>query len=103
MALRFVRAHLFAFGLVASDLNTFHFRNDYTDITGTHHLSWTQTIDGVEIFGYGLQASVTDKGRLLTIGGSPVPASLLTGPAAASLPLRRTRSRRPARAQGRRA
>ena len=78
VALRFVRAHLFAFGLVASDLNTFHFRKDYTDITGTHHLSWTQRIDGVEIFGNGLQASVTDKGRLQTIGGSPVPASLLT-------------------------
>ena len=78
VALRFVRAHLFAFGLVPSDLNTFHFRKDYTDITGTHHLSWTQRIDGVEIFGNGLQASVTDKGRLHTIGGSPVPGSMLT-------------------------
>ena len=78
VALGFVRAHLSAFGLAGSDLNTLRFRRDYRDIAGTHHLSWIQRINGQKVFGYGLVASVNANGRLLTIGGSPVPAALLT-------------------------
>ena len=72
IALGYVRAHRAAFGLTQADLKTFHFRQDYTDVSGTHHLSWTQRIGGKEVFGNGLQAAVTRRGRLLMAGGSPV-------------------------------
>ncbi|MEP9384017.1 M36 family metallopeptidase [Nocardioides cheoyonin] len=72
IALGYVRAHETAFGLTGRDLTTLHFRQDYVDIAGTHHLSWTQRIGGVEVFGNGLDAAVTRTGRLLMIGGSPV-------------------------------
>jgi extracellular elastinolytic metalloproteinase len=45
--------------LTASDMRTFRLRRDYVDISGTHHLSWTQSADGVAVFGNGLQAAVT--------------------------------------------
>ena len=55
-------------------------RRDYVDIAGIHHLSWTQSAGGVEVFGNGLQANVTKDGRLLSLGGSPI--SGLRAPAA---------------------
>jgi extracellular elastinolytic metalloproteinase len=82
VALRYVRAHLGALGLTASDMRTFRLRRDYVDISGTRHLSWTQSADGVAVFGNGLQAAVTSKGRLLTVGGSPV-SHLVAPPAPA--------------------
>ena len=78
VALGYVGDNLAGFGLASEDLATFKFRDDYTDVAGIHHLSWSQTISGIPIFGYGLQASVNKKGRLLTIGGSPVPSALIT-------------------------
>ena len=78
VALGYVSDNLAGFGLASEDLATFKFRDDYTDVAGIHHLSWSQTISGIPIFGYGLQASVNKKGRLLTIGGSPVPSALIT-------------------------
>ncbi len=78
VALGFVRSHLWAFGLVAADLDTLRFRKDYVDISGVHHLSWTQTVGGMPVFGNGLQASVNSRGRLLTVGGAPVSATVVT-------------------------
>ncbi len=75
IARRYVKAHHTALGLTAGDLNTFLLRRDYRDVAGTHHLSWTQRIGGVDVFGNGLTASVTKTGRLLTVGGSPVTQS----------------------------
>ncbi|MDX6365384.1 MAG: extracellular elastinolytic metalloproteinase, partial [Nocardioidaceae bacterium] len=80
VALGFVRQHLSALGLSRADLRTLSLRRDYVDITGTHHLSWTQSVDGIPVFSNGLQAAVTDSGRLLMLGGSPVPG--LTAPPA---------------------
>jgi hypothetical protein len=72
VALGYVRQHLTALGLTGSDLRTFHFHRDYVDIEGTHHLSWTQEIGGTKVFDAGLQAAVTNSGRLLAVFGSPV-------------------------------
>ena len=78
IAMRFVRDNLAALGLERSDLDHFEFRDDYRDITGTHHLSWNEVYRRHKIFGYGLQAAVTKDGRLLMLGGSPVPIALLS-------------------------
>ncbi len=72
VAMRFVRANLAAFGLRAADLKTFRLRQDYVDITGVHHISWTQAKRGVPVFHNGLRASVTGDGRLLNVTGSPL-------------------------------
>ena len=72
IAMDYVRAHLRAFGLDRADLRTFHFRQDYVDIDGTHHLSWTQSAGRVTAFRNGLKANVTADGRLINLTGSPV-------------------------------
>lgn len=82
VALGYVRSHLGALGLTSADLSTFRLRDDYVDIAGIHHLSWTQAAGGVPLFGNGLKAAVTKDGRLLSLGGSPV--SGLRAPAAVS-------------------
>jgi extracellular elastinolytic metalloproteinase len=86
VAMRYVGAHLAALGLERADLSTFRLRRDYVDVTGIHHLSWTQHRGGIEVFGNGLQANVTRDGRLLSIGGSPV--SRLAAPPAAAQDVR---------------
>ena len=70
----FVSRHLAAFGLTKADLRTFHLRQDYVDIAGTHHVSWTQSKRGVAVFHNGLRANVTEDGRLVSLTGSPVHA-----------------------------
>ena len=72
IALRYVRDHAAALGLVSADLDTFHLARSYRDITGTHHLYFQQRIHGSTVQGNGLTASVSRAGRLLTVGGSPV-------------------------------
>jgi extracellular elastinolytic metalloproteinase len=72
VTLAYVDAHHDALGLTAKDLRTFHLRRDYVDVGGTHHLSWTQRVGGVEVFGNGLTSAVTEAGRLVSLGGSPV-------------------------------
>ena len=68
----YVRSNRAAFGLTNADLKTFRLRQDYVDIAGVHHISWTQSKHGVEVFHNGLRANVTSDGRLLNITGSPV-------------------------------
>jgi hypothetical protein len=77
VALAYVTAHVADLGLEAADVATFHLRRDYRDITGTHHLFFTQRIGGVPASRNGLTASVDRQGRLLTLGGSPVSAGSL--------------------------
>ncbi len=72
VAIRFVRANLAAFGLTKADLKTLRLRQDYADIAGTHHMSWTQSYRGVTVFHNGLRANVTKDGRLVNVTGSPV-------------------------------
>ena len=40
-------AHVDDLGMVAGDLATLHLKRDYRDIAGTHHLYFTQTINGL--------------------------------------------------------
>jgi hypothetical protein len=72
VAMDYVGSHLRAFGLDRADLRTFQLRQDYVDIVGTHHLSWTQRAAGVTAFRNGLKANVTSDGRLINLTGSPV-------------------------------
>ena len=72
VALTYVRSHLDALGLTQADLSTLRFRQDYVDVSGVHHLSWTQYAAGSTVFGNGLRVSVTRDGRVLAVQGSPV-------------------------------
>lgn len=72
VALSYVRSHLDALGLTSADLSTLRFRQDYVDVNGVHHLSWSQYADGSTVFGNGLRVAVTRDGRVLAVQGSPV-------------------------------
>ncbi|WP_375425822.1 M36 family metallopeptidase [uncultured Friedmanniella sp.] len=82
IVLAYVRAHLAAFGLTESDLDTFVLRRRYTDVAGIQHLSWIQRVNGVDVFGNGLKGNVTKHGELISIQGSPI-ANLAAQAAAA--------------------
>ncbi len=71
IALGYVRDRLAAFGLSRPDLATFELPRDYVDILGTHHLSWIQRAGGLPVFGSGISASVTARGQLVNVTGSP--------------------------------
>ena len=73
VALRYVRANAAGLGLSTADLKTLTLRKDYVDVAGIHHLSWTQSVNGIKVFGNGLKANVTKKGQLISIQGAPVP------------------------------
>ena len=68
----FVRSNRAAFGLTNADIKTFRLRQDYVDIAGVHHISWTQSKRGIQVFHNGLRANVTADGRLVNVTGSPV-------------------------------
>ncbi|MFY9914853.1 MAG: M36 family metallopeptidase, partial [Nocardioidaceae bacterium] len=72
VAMTYVRQHLAELGLRRADLSTFRLRNDYVDVAGIHHLSWTQSSGGVTVFGNGLKAHVAKNGQLIALQGSPV-------------------------------
>jgi hypothetical protein len=72
IAMDFVRSHRAALGLTKGDLGTFRFRHDYDDTAGIHHLSWTQQIGGLTVFGNGLKVNVTRHGQVVSVQGSPV-------------------------------
>ncbi len=74
VAMGFVQSNLAGFGLTRADMKTFRLRQDYVDIAGVHHISWTQSKRGIPVFHNGLRANVTRDGRLLNITGSPVHA-----------------------------
>jgi extracellular elastinolytic metalloproteinase len=72
IALRYVRSHRGLFNLDASALSALTLRQDYTDVTGTHHLSFQQLHAGIPVFGNGLKANVSRTGRLISVQGSPL-------------------------------
>ncbi|MFL6131395.1 MAG: M36 family metallopeptidase [Nocardioidaceae bacterium] len=72
VTLHFVEQNRAALGLARRDLATLRLSRTYVDVDGVQHLSWTQRIHGVEVFGNGLESAVTRDGRLLALGGSPV-------------------------------
>ena len=72
IALAYVKAHPEVFKLSESDLGTLKLRKDYVDDLGTHHISWVQEVDGIEVFGNGLKANVTKTGQLISLQGAPI-------------------------------
>jgi extracellular elastinolytic metalloproteinase len=72
VAVGYVRAHPKVFKLTRRDLGTLHLRRAATDINGVTHLSFTQRVDGIRVFGNGLRAHVTNDGRLISVQGAPV-------------------------------
>ncbi len=82
IAMDYLRAHPDVFGLDATGMSRLSLRRDYVDIAGTHHLSYIQAVDGVPVFGNGVQANIAKDGRVINVVGSPV-ANL---PAAAAAP-----------------
>ncbi len=73
VVLDYVRAHPDVFRLTGADLAALQLRSRYTDVSGILHLSWTQQVGGVPLFGNGLKGNVTRDGRLISVQGSPVP------------------------------
>jgi len=80
VALAYVRAHPGVFGLAAADLAKLSLSREYVDVAGLHHLSWTQSVGAVPLYGNGLKANVAADGRLISVQGSPVRG--LTAPSA---------------------
>ncbi|WP_344212256.1 M36 family metallopeptidase [Kribbella sancticallisti] len=72
IALAYVKAHPEVFKLSTSDLGTLKLRKDYVDDLGTHHISWVQEVDGIEVFSNGLKANVTKTGQLISLQGAPI-------------------------------
>ncbi|WP_306212721.1 M36 family metallopeptidase [Actinoplanes sp. RD1] len=70
----YLKAHTDVFGLSAAAVDALTLRQDYVDISGTHHLSFQQTVDGVAVFGNGIKAHVAKDGRLVQVDGSPIAA-----------------------------
>ncbi len=85
VVLSYVRGHLAELGLRSPDLSTLTLSRDYVDSVGTHHLAWTQSVRGIQVFSNGLEAHVTKRGQLISIQGSPVSglADLAAGRSAA--------------------
>jgi hypothetical protein len=73
VALGYVRTHLPAFGITLRDLAGLRLARDYVDILGTHHLVWEQRFRGLTAWDNDLRAHVTSVGRLVAVGGSPMP------------------------------
>ncbi len=78
VALGYVRDHLAAFGLSEADVAALRLARDHVDILGTHHLIWQQTYRGIPAWDNDLRAHVTADGRLVAIGGSPLPGLSVT-------------------------
>ena len=58
IATGYVTANADVFGLDSADLATFSSAKTVTDTHGVRHVSWTQSYNGVEVFGNGLRAHV---------------------------------------------
>lgn len=79
IARAYLHAHRTVFGNAASGLAGLRLRKDYVDIEGTHHLSFTQYADGVEVSGTGVKVHIARDGRIIAVDGSPLaglPASV---------------------------
>ncbi len=73
IALGYVSRNLQAFGLDQADLDSFSSTPKVaTDTHGIRHVSWTQSYNGVKVFGNGLRAHVAKDGSLISVQGAPV-------------------------------
>ena len=80
IASSYVTAHAAAFGLDSSGLAALHLRTDYVSVDGTHHLSFVQQMNGLNVFGNGVKVNVAKDGRIINVLGSPI-ASAAGAPA----------------------
>ncbi|MEU9329664.1 M36 family metallopeptidase [Streptomyces canus] len=69
---RYLRAHPDVFGLSTGQVDDLKLRKQYADVSGTRHLSFLQSVDGVPVFGNGVKANISRDGRLISVLGSPV-------------------------------
>ncbi|GGK81418.1 M36 family metallopeptidase [Mangrovihabitans endophyticus] len=79
IATGYLAAHPEAFGLDTAEIGDLRLRKDYTDVDGTHHLSFQQMVGEVPVFGNGVKADIAKDGRLIQVTGSPaasLPSSL---------------------------
>src|SRR3954471_4031989 len=79
IGLGYVKANAAALGLSADGVAALALRRDYVDIVGTHHLSYVQQANGIDVFGNGVKVNVAKDGRIINVTGSPV-ASLAGAP-----------------------
>ncbi len=61
-----------AFGLDGSDLANLQVTKSYTAIDGVTHVTFSQSVDGIESFDSYLRGNVAKNGRLINISGAPV-------------------------------
>ena len=98
IALGWAKAHAAVLGLGAKDFTGLELIQDMTSPAGVTSLVWAQTAHGVRSLDTTLRAAVDRRGRLLWVGGSPLPGlnRASTTPrlssAAALAPLMRTGS-----------
>ncbi|MEV6522637.1 M36 family metallopeptidase [Longispora sp. NPDC051575] len=72
VALNYLRDHPDLFGLSPREVAALAVGREHTDPEGTRHLSFTQHVGGVPVFGNGVRAHVSRDGRLAQVDGSPV-------------------------------
>ena len=73
VALAYVRRHDGAFGLDDGDLAGLRQVRRYRSGSGATHLQWEQTYRGIPVFGTEVRANVDSEGRLINVGGAPLP------------------------------
>ncbi len=61
-----------AFGLDSSDLANLEVSESYTSIDGVTHVTFSQSVDGIEAFDSRVRGHVTKNGRLINVSGAPV-------------------------------
>ncbi len=72
VALDYVRAHLGALGMDASDLDGLRLAARYTDVNGITHVTWHQTSHGLVSYDSNLSVNLGLGNRVLNVTGSPV-------------------------------
>ncbi len=70
----YLAANRAAFGAAAAGLAGLRLRKDYRDIEGTHHLSFTQNVAGIEVVGAGVKVHVARDGQIISVDGAPLAA-----------------------------
>ena len=73
VALGYVRRHKRDFGLDGGDLAGLRQVRHYRFGRGATHLQWEQTYRGIPVFGTEVRANVDSEGRLISVGGAPLP------------------------------
>ena len=72
IVLDYVSANRQAFGLDSTDLANLAISKSYTSIDGVTHVTFSQSVDGIESYDSYLRGNVTKNGRLINVSGAPV-------------------------------